>query len=617
MVPLIRFSASSPADRHLPVRAQAQSPWLWSAAKARLRSVWLPALALFLFAGTVAPALARDVVRLPVPYIQQPDGNTCLPTSLCMAMHFMGRCDLTTETIYKLHKTTQYDRYNVPELAARYGLYAFPSWLEHAWTRETVEAELRAGHPVILGLDCSQAGHFVLAVGYTDDAKVIIHDPYWKEPGWYFGGPYVTTDWERLIWRNGIIVRGEPFSAPLRTISGTLVDSTAPRTLLCGEQSEALFAIKNNGRKPWPEGVQLAAVDAYCSPTCERLSPFAVLTSSSQEAGLTSGTWISASRAAAPDRPRIAPGEVAYFRVPLRAPAHLEANRTTVFRENFNLIDAQGHWFSEHWQTGPSNRQIFFRVAVAPPPPKGFALPLVESVTGGKPVLDWKLKYGTSESLSVAADAPAFATGGADVPTSPAEALLSLAKPDSPALRLSPPPGQTDQVAFIGDPKGTDYRVEAWIYCNYRPQDKNRAFERVGVFMRDSGHHRFGPKTELESDESLVMAYDSDDGKLRLGTFALGGVNPLLRETSTPLIQNSGWHRFAIRAEGTTVTYELDGKQVAAVNLARRHHEDDDDTHPRSAYRAGDCGVFFHSSHPAEEADRPRGLLFAGFRVDQ
>lgn len=549
-------------------------------------------LVALLLGASLGSAGARDVVRLPVPYMAQPDDETCLPTSLLMTLHFFGRAELTSDTVQALHKRTRYDRYNLPAIVAEYGLYAFPSWLEHAWTRETVEAELRAGRPVILGLDCTRAGHFVLAVGYTDDGKVIIHDPYWREPGWPFGGPYLTTSWEPLIWRNGCMVRGEPFP-PARSVSGTLVDTTAPRTLVAGEAAIAEFAVRNNGKERWPEGVMLAAVDAYSSPTRERSSALAVLPG---DARATSGTWLSASRVGRPDKVSVAPGEIAYFKVPLRAPAQLQDGKPVTFRENFNLIDAQGSWFSEHWQTGPSNRQIFFRLAVVPPTPPGFELPLLETAQGGRPMLPWKLKNGDAPHLGVATDATSVPSGA------------------GAALRIAPPAEQDFQVAYVGDPLGTDYHVESWVYCDYRPQDKERGFSRSGVFMRDSGQHRLAPKTETESGEALAMSYDSDDGRIRMGTHAIGGMGDLGRRTTTTRIQQSGWHRFGIRATGTTVTYELDGIALTTASL-HRGRDYDPDVSTGSLHR-GDCGVFCFMAYP-DEVDRRRGLVFAGFKVEK
>lgn len=538
-----------------------------------------------------------------------------------MAMHFLGRCDLTSETILQLHATCQYDRYNVPALVRKFDLYAFPSWLEHAWTRQTVEAELRAGRPVILGLDCSRVGHFVLAVGYTDDGKVIIHDPYWKESGWPFGGPFVTTDWPTLMWRNGIILHTDPFTSGPRTVSGSLVATTSPRTLLPGQDGIAEFAIKNNGQDPWPAELYLAAVDAYSTSPQERASPFAVL---ADDPNATSGTWISRSRVAKTDH-QVAPGDVAYFRVPLHAP---NVTEPTSYRENFNLLDGDGHWFSEDWRTGPSNRQVFFRTAVVPQVPGADKLPLIETAAGGRPALPWRFKNAKDVAITVAMNAPSRdATSvkadettetatetSADEPTSRRRfvATTITTSPalaaDAQALKLSLTPGHNFETAFVGDPLARDYHVEAWVYCDYRPAEKDRGYDRYGIFMRDSGQHRIAPKTELENGDCVVMCYDSDNGRLRCGNFETGGIMDFRTRQST-YIKGSGWHKFGIRGEGTTITFELDGASIHVVRNAPRYAEEA----PR-AFTSGDCGVFYRSLFP-NESDR-KGMYFAGFRVD-
>ncbi len=620
--------------------------------KGRLRSAVVCAMLCML----LVPAPARDVVRLPVPYMRQPDGSTCLPTSLCMAMHFMGRCDLTSATIFDFHRVCRTDRYNVPDLVAKYGLYCLPSWLEHAWTPQTIQHELDCGRPVVLGVDVSRAGHFVLAVGYTDDGRVIIHDPANPHPGWPFNGAFTTTTWDRLIWRNGIMLRGEPFPAAVRAVSGNLVATTAPRTMTYGETAMAEFAIKNNGSVPWPDGVHLAAVDAYSSPTHERISPFAILPS---DAGATSGTWISSSHAAAPDVKGLAPGQIALFRVPLRAPSALPGNRSGTYRENFNLVDAQGHWFDEDWLTGPSNRQIFFRVAVVPPRTAQDALPLVEKAAGGRPGLAWRLKNGGAGVLAAASNAPAFpatvagpvlyaessgnssdseetsSTDDAELASSATLPSRSVAvevvtTPSAPisgppagtvALKLSPAADQDYEMAMVGDPLGTDYRVEAWVYCDLRPVPHGHGYERAGIFMHDSGQHRITSKTELENGDCLLMAYDSNDGRVHVGNFVNGGLSDYARETSTTLIKESGWHRFAMRATGPVISYELDGAQIATSRWSGRggrrgfrRGSSGRESDPKAPLRYGDCGVFDHCLSLPQSEER-HGLLFAGFNV--
>lgn len=63
---------------------------------------------------------AGAAARLPVPYIPQPDDQTCLPTSLLMTLNWFGREELSTATIQQLHKRTNYHHYNLPAILREY-----------------------------------------------------------------------------------------------------------------------------------------------------------------------------------------------------------------------------------------------------------------------------------------------------------------------------------------------------------------------------------------------------------------------------------------------------------------------------------------------------------------
>jgi hypothetical protein len=176
-------------------------------------------------------------------------------------------------------------------------------------------------------------------------------------------------------------------------------------------------------------------------------------------------------------------------------------------------------------------------------------------------------------------------------------------------LKLRTAPGENFQVAFVGDPLARDYHVESWVYCDYRPGDKEHGYDRYGIFLHDAGAHRIAPKTELENDDCILMSYDTDNGRLRCGNFEKGGMGEFRREREATYIKESGWHKMGIRAEGTTVTFELDGKPLhVARNVSRFADEA-----PR-AFSSGDCGVFYRSAYP-EEAER-KGVLFAGFKME-
>jgi hypothetical protein len=527
--------------------------------------------------------------------MEQPDGSTCLPTSLLMVMNYLGRADLTTETVYALHERCQYDRYNVPAIVANYGLHAFPSWLEHAWTPATIEAELRAGRPVILGVDVSRPGHFVVAVGYTADGRVIIHDPYWKESGWFAGGANVVTDWDKLVWRNGIMIRTEPFPDPPRGISGTIVATTAPRTMVSGERAEVEITVQNNGREPWPTDTVLRPVDAYRPDwtAAERISPFAI----------SSDIRPSHTTAPASENPVIHPGEVAAFRFCITAPT-VHAN--TTFRENFNLYSPTAGWFSAHWQTGPSNREIFLRLAVVPR--DNPEVPTEQAIRAGHFLTRNAAVPGGVELLHGDLNLPPLPEAA-----QPADAVSTTA----PAI-LRTPPGKPFSVAHVGAFTARDYSVSAWMWLEYRPLrgNRGRGVNRVGLFARDSGQLTYGNKTELESGDSLVISYDSDDGRLRAGTFARGGVDDWRPRRDATYIRESGWHHLRIDCLGTSVTYFLDGQELVTQDLATTPATSITDYKLGPLFESGDAGVFNTIvAEGTDQHDPARSVIFADFRM--
>lgn len=522
------------------------------------------------FCGILGLCQAKDVVHLPVPYIPQPDNQTCLPTSLLMAMHFLGRApDLNSTAVQALQPRCHYNRRNTPEILRDFGLYGLASWHDLAWTTATVENELRMGRPVVLGLGCSRVGHFVLAIGYTDEHKVIIHDPWKKEPGWPLGGRDFVTDWDVMQWRGGVIIRTEPFpEAP--PISGTLVTekgepaedvNSSPGRLAPGQESELVFHVKNNGRQPWPDQVFLAPVDPGSSPTKSRQSPFYV-----------SGAWPSPDHAAVPDKPNLAPGDIATFRVKIRAP---QVERDTTFREYWNLVDGNGRWFSSSWLAGPSNRQMWSRIPVTAI--RQEALPIEEKTPGGRPQLKWQVKSG---GLAMADEATSASPDG-----SPAMKLLS--------------PGREFDSAWVGSGAWKDYRVEAWVYCEIRPDLKPQGFDRAGIFIRDDGQHTGDTMSTLEAGSSYAMTFDSDDGRIRAGNIENGGMEDF---KSKPFrLSAPGWHKFAIACRGDQVVFELDGQPFESAKS--------------KVALAGDCGVYYRTGYYDKSISH--GVTFAGFKASQ
>jgi len=519
-----------------------------------------------LFLGVLAVAVvlvalpASGAVRLPVPFMEQPDDQTCLPTCLAMTLHWFGRSELTTEVVQALHKRTRYDRYNLPTIVRDYGLYALASWHELAWTPATIRAELDMGRPVILGVNQGRYGHFVLAVGYEDDGRVVIHDPTLASPGYALGGAFKAVDWKALLWRGGAIIRPEPFPAP-PAVSVRPLDSTAPAVLRAGERGVIEWELSNNGTAPWPNGLVVVALgDPWSSPTVERESPFFV-----------ADEWPSASRVA------LLPGGLepqgrTRVTVPVRAP---ETDKPRTFLERFGvrMDHGQGPWLNESMLGGPGNWALSARIVVEPL--ADWVLPMDGLTADGKPSPRWQARFG-----SVAADPE------------------TTAPPDGAApLRLRTD-GHPWDVAWLGDNSWADYEASAWIYCEFRPLEADEGFERVGLFVRDNGQRRGDTKDEQEIGGCISMTYDSDDGYLRAGDVDNGGVGDF-RPAPRYKITQSGWHHFAIRCAGGQITYLLDGKIFHEQKIRHRG--------------SGACGVWYKSAFG--DAGRLRGVRFAGFRV--
>lgn len=512
-------------------------------------------------------------INLPVPYMAQPDNQTCFPTTFMMALDFMGRIDdFSSGTVQDLHKYCQYNRFNAPEIARQYGLYALPSWHNLGWTRETVKHELDMGRPVILGVNHGRAGHFVLAVGYTDDGRVIINNPTAESHSPKMGGDHRVVEWKDLLWRGGVILRPDPFpEAP--SLSGVAIgedgyplERTVNLRLTSGEDAEVSFTLVNNGREAWPEKLFLSPVDPDSSPTRALESVMAE-------------HWLSADRVTeALSSLEPATTRVISFRV--KAP---DVSKTTTVLEYYNLVDGDGNWFGRNWLAGPGHRNMGVRMIVLPKDRPVQALPLIGNAEAGKPGLPWESRFGKVEIVD------SFTTA----PPGP-----------GPVAQLYTP-GQNSDTAWLGSPDWTDYRIEAWVWCEVRDREKAGGWERVGLFARDNGQHAADTKNEVEIGHCLAMAFDSDDGSVRAGNIFNGGIEDY-RDKRLRL-KESGWHQFAISCEGSTVSYELDDKPFHVEKNVRQFVE-------------GDCGVFYNGAFKAEPVPESggkgsRGVVFSGVKV--
>lgn len=515
-------------------------------------------------------SVARAGVHLPVPYMAQPDGQTCLPTSMMMALNFMGRIDsFSSDTVQALHKQTQYNRFNAPDIARQYGLYALPNWYNLGWTPETVKYELDHGRPVILGVNQGRSGHFILAVGYTDDGKVIVNDPSRSSWGYGIGGADKAVEWSDILWRGGVILRPEPFPEP-PPLSGVAVgrdggplERTVDLTLTSGDDAEVSFTLVNNGRVPWPAKLYLAPEDPDSSPT------------QAVNSSLANG-WLADNRVAEA-LPGLQPGTTGTVTFKVKAP---DVSQTTTVLQYFNLHDDQGNWFGTSWLAGPGNRNMGVRVIVRPKNRPEWKLPLIEDAADHKVTLPWETRY---SGFTVA---DSFTTA----PPQPGE-VLHLKAAD-----------HENNTAWLGDPDWADYRVEAWIYCDLRKDIAKQGWERVGLFARDNGQHAGDTKNEVEIGSNLAIGIDSDDGGVRAGSVYNGSIGDF--RDKRYYLKQGGWHHFAMDCNGTTVTYSVDNEVIHTETQTR-------------AWKNGECGVFYSAAFdPALPAEKKsQGIYFSNFKV--
>jgi hypothetical protein len=222
------------------------------------------------------------------------------------------------------------------------------------------------------------------------------------------------------------------------------------------------------------------------------------------------------------------------------------------------------------------------RMVVFPKDRPATQLPLVGSGEAGSAGLPWQTRFGKVELAE-------------DFTTSPPG--------NGPVARLFQP-GKKSSTAWVGDPDMQDYRIEAWVYCEIKPKQGKRGYERVGVFARDNGQHVADTKNEVEIGHCLAMAFDTDDGSLRAGN-VYNGVIDDYRERRHKLSE-SGWHHFAITCKGDLVSYELDGKPFHEERNVR-------------GYKEGECGVFYSSNiDPALPQDlQAKGIIFSDVKVTE
>jgi hypothetical protein len=210
--------------------------------------------------------------------------------------------------------------------------------------------------------------------------------------------------------------------------------------------------------------------------------------------------------------------------------------------------------------------------------PAGADLPLADAFPqGGRQLNGWRDKFTTPVVQAFQPTAP----GG-----------------DGHVLVVKDPAGGYESTA-IG--YGSDYAVEADLWCDYRPELAADGFERIGIFARDDGNGGF-LGTSGGGGSCYTLTFDSHDGRVRCLRSVRGVVTELMAAAVTR--PSSGWRRFRIEARGERLSFMLDGQTLANVT---------DASHP-----VGTCGIGYHehfttNSHMrGTRADRFRIDLFAG-----
>ena len=438
---------------------------------------------------------------LDVPYFQQPDGSTCMPASLLMALDYFGKDQLSKERIFELHRRTRVNRLNIPAILEDYGLDGDASYSPY-WTFEDIKQDIDDGLPVILGTDISDAGHIMLAVGYTDDGKVIVNDPGYQEEG-----NVVVTLEEVKFDGGGIRFR----KVPPGPYQAQWVAQNRFRWIEEHARKDVWIEYLNRGTEVWP------AHKVELRPT---------LSDKHQCSFFDLESWVSANCIARTNR-EIKPGEKYRFEFSVIAP---DVTRPTYIYQPFHLALAPDTPFSY-----PRDQDVGIDVRIWPI----IELPVRDSFPATGPELPWIARF--TEPICVERpDAP----GG-----------------DSTALRVLDPEEAGYESIRIGSLDEGDYCVSATIYCPYRPELESQGFERVGIFARDRYSGGFD---SAKRANCYLMAFDSHDGRIHCAKTEKGVMTDFLDEVK--FLRSSGWHEFSITCRGNSIEYFLDGERLLQVN---------------------------------------------------
>ncbi len=167
--------------------------------------------------------------------------------------------------------------------------------------------------------------------------------------------------------------------------------------------------------------------------------------------------------------------------------------------------------------------------------------PLDDSFAGGVRSLTWDDKFSFNPVVSFSPSAP----GG-----------------DGQVLEVINPAGGHETVS-VGQRGDRNCTVEAWIYCEHRPDVVADGFERVGIFARDDGNGNFEAST-IGGGNCYALTYDTDTGRTRAGVVVDGTFTDFLEVT--PLYApTTAWRKFRIECNEVLISYYVDDELVAEV----------------------------------------------------
>jgi hypothetical protein len=132
------------------------------------------------------------------------------------------------------------------------------------------------------------------------------------------------------------------------------------------------------------------------------------------------------------------------------------------------------------------------------------------------------------------------------------------------------------------------------VWCDYRPDEGEDGFERIGIFVRDSGRGNFD-SSQYGGGNCYCLTYDTDDGRIRAGKVVNGVITDFLPARINK--KEAVWREFRIDCKGEKIKYYVDGSMI---------HETTD-----SSFSTGHFGIGWHEYYTTNSY--ARGALIENF----